>query len=335
MRNTLLTVIALTGLAYGQLPTDPAVQAGTVQIHSGPGVMNVHQGTDRAIVNWGSFNIGPGELVRFLQPGPGSAILNRVTGGDASQILGALSANGQVFLVNPNGILFGKTSTVNVGSLFATTLGLRDEDFLQGGRYPLFQVPGKDLAAVVNEGSIRVNEHGWVVLVAPTVKQEGLVMGQVAVHEGTSATVSFDPEGLIQFEVPQGTPGTVMMRKEEAEAVACGAFGKPTEAGRIQRCEDGSIKLVEVDSVDELVAFLTSGQPLTREVILEGLALLATLPGGTNILAFNNPFLSNLDVGEPPGGFSSSDLADLPSGAMLIDDQAWMQTLTNMVTVEE
>jgi hypothetical protein len=247
-----------------------------------------------------------------------------------------LSANGQVFLLNPNGIIFGKTATVNVGSLFATTLGMRDEDFLQGGRYPLFQVPGKDLAAVVNEGSIQVNERGWVVLVAPTVRQEGAVLGQVAVHEGTQATVSFDPDGLIQFEVPQGTPGTVLLRKEEADAVVGSTVGRPIEAGCIRRDPDGSIKLAEVTTVDELVAFLTSGAPLSREDILASLAVLATLPGaGGDALAFNNIFLSNLDGGEPPGGFSSSDLADLPSASMLIDEQTWMNTLTNMVTTEE
>ncbi len=334
MKRTIAWLL-LASAAWG-LPTDPSVGAGTVQIQNGgPGVLNIQQGSDRAIVNWGSFNISNGELVRFLQNGPNAAILNRVTGGDPSQILGAMSANGQVFLLNPNGIIFGRTATVNVGSLFASTLGMRDEDFLQGGRYPLFQVPGKELASVVNEGSIQVNERGWVVLVAPDVRQEGVVVGQVAVHDGTSATVSFDPEGLIQFEVPAQQAGTVMLRRPDAEGVVGTAMGSAPEAGCIRQLPDGRVTLDEVMSVDELVAILTSGVPLTREFVLEGLALLATLPGGSNILAFNNPFLSNLDVGEPPGGFSSSDLADLPSGAMLIDDANWMNNLTNMVTTED
>ena len=68
-----------------------------------------------------TFGIGEGESVRFVQPSASSITLNRVTGGDRSGIFGNLNANGQVWLINPNGILFGQNARINVGGLLGTT----------------------------------------------------------------------------------------------------------------------------------------------------------------------------------------------------------------------
>lgn len=90
------------------LPGGGQIAGGQATIQqSVPNTLTIHQGSDRAILNWQSFSIGSGEAVHFLQPGVGSIALNRVVGIDPSVILGQLHANGQIFLINPNGILFG------------------------------------------------------------------------------------------------------------------------------------------------------------------------------------------------------------------------------------
>ena len=188
------------------LPQDPVPIHGQVQIQNGANFVQILQQSPRAILNWNSFNIGLGESVRFLQPGQQAAILNRVTGLDPSLIQGTLQANGRVFLVNPNGILFGPQSVVDVGSFTASTLTLSDADFL-ADRMTLTQDPTRPLAALVNRGEIRVGEGGFVVLVAPAIHQDGLIVansGQIQLGATRQATLSLDGQGLVSFVVPDG-----------------------------------------------------------------------------------------------------------------------------------
>src|SRR6185295_7991697 len=99
------------------LPTGGAISAGSATIAGGSGTLTINQSSQNVAINWQSFSIGQTEAVQFVQPNSGSVALNRVLGSDVSNILGSLSANGKVFLVNPNGILFGKGAQVNVGGL--------------------------------------------------------------------------------------------------------------------------------------------------------------------------------------------------------------------------
>src|SRR5579863_5351532 len=92
----------------------------------------IDQTTQRAIINWQSFNIGGGQLVQFVQPSSSSVVLNRVIGGGASSIFGDLTANGQVFLINTSGILFGKSAQIDVQGIVASSLDMRNRDFLNG-----------------------------------------------------------------------------------------------------------------------------------------------------------------------------------------------------------
>ena len=129
-RNAISTVSrlalrALAGslmLAFGSnlyaLPTGGAVSAGSATIVGGPGTTTINQASQNVAINWQSFSIGAAEAVRFVQPNSSSVALNRVLGSDPSNILGSLSANGRVFLLNPNGILFGAGAQVNLLGFF-------------------------------------------------------------------------------------------------------------------------------------------------------------------------------------------------------------------------
>jgi filamentous hemagglutinin family protein len=184
------------------LPLDGVVASGNASITPiDPLTMHIDQISDQAILNWRSFNIAHGETLRFLQPGAESVALNRVLGTDPSSIFGRLSANGHVFLVNPNGVLFGPTASVDVGGLIASTLTIRDEDFL-AGRYT-FAV--EDHAErVVNQGRLTAAEGGSIALIGTQAINDGVIsarLGTVALGAGQRVTVDFTGDDLIRVAV--------------------------------------------------------------------------------------------------------------------------------------
>ncbi len=224
LRLRLPALLAFPGLLWAPLapanPQDGQVVAGSAAVvQSGTSRVDVIQGSDKAIIDWRGFSIGPGERTHFRQPSPQAVTLNRVKGGDASRIEGQLTANGQVFLVNGNGVLFGKDARVDVGGLVATTADIRNDDFM-GGRYVFDQPSHNPRASIVNQGQIRAADGGAVVLAAPGVRNEGLIqarLGKVALAGTNTVTVDFDGDGLIQFNAgsevaaqPADTEGTPM-----------------------------------------------------------------------------------------------------------------------------
>ena len=134
LRSALLassSVLVLGGgalpAAAQSLPSQGVVTSGAASISQSGASMTVTQGSARAIINWDIFSIGQHNAVTFVQPNASSAILNRVTGNTTSTIAGQLNANGQVYLVNPNGIAITKSGAVQVGGSFvATTLAIRN-----------------------------------------------------------------------------------------------------------------------------------------------------------------------------------------------------------------
>ncbi|MDN5939990.1 MAG: filamentous hemagglutinin N-terminal domain-containing protein, partial [Salinisphaera sp.] len=129
------------------------------------------------MIHWDSFNIGANALVNFHQPSLASVVLNRVaTAAGGSEILGQLSANGQVFLLNPNGVLFGRHAQVNVGGLVASTLNMSDADFLAGKHTFSRNGPA---AALTNQGTLNAAEGGYIALLAPEVRNEGAISARL------------------------------------------------------------------------------------------------------------------------------------------------------------
>lgn len=200
----LLVVLGLAGPVLA-MPQGGAVSAGQGTIAAAGNTTTVTQQSARLAVNWNSFGIGANETVRFVQPGPGAVALNRVLGTEASAIYGRLEANGQVFLLNPNGILFGAGAQVNVGGLVASTLGLGDADFL-AGRYR-FTSTGLSPAGVTNQGQITASDGGYVALLGGQVSNQGTVvarLGSVALAAGSDITLDFAGDGLLGVTVNRG-----------------------------------------------------------------------------------------------------------------------------------
>ena len=183
-------------------PQGGHVIAGQADIHPSNNNTVIHQQSNRAVINWNSFNINANESVKFIQPGASSAVLNRIVNQNPTTILGKLNANGQVFIVNPNGVVFGKTARINVGGIVASSLNIKTDDFMNG-RYVFTQDSKKYPGKIINKGLIKAASSG-VVMIGSSVMNEGRIyarLGNVAMVSADKVTVDFDGDGLIQFEI--------------------------------------------------------------------------------------------------------------------------------------
>ena len=156
------------------LPENPSVTSGAVSVTTAERAMQINQTTNKAIIDWQKFGIAPNESVTFNQPSRSSVVLNRVTGAEASALDGALNATGQVFLVNPNGVLIGSAARVNVGGLLATTLDIENQRFL-GANYTFNARSATDKAPVANDGAITAVDGGYIVMLANNVRNNGTI----------------------------------------------------------------------------------------------------------------------------------------------------------------
>ena len=162
---SLLAAVALSSLVVRANPIGESVTVGSVSFDRvTPGVLSIRQETDRAIINWEGFSIGAGELTKFIQPGANAAALNRVLGGNPSEIYGTLRANGQLILLNPAGVMVGPGGRVDAKGFIASTLDMSDGDFLGSAKLSL---TGKSYAPVKNAGVVK---GGNVYLVARQVE---------------------------------------------------------------------------------------------------------------------------------------------------------------------
>ena len=174
-----------------QLPTGGQVVGGAATITQGGSQMTINQATQRGAIDWQTFNVGSQAQVNFQQPNSGSVTLNRVQDSQASQIFGRITANGQVFLSNPNGVYFSPTSSVNVGGLVATTHTIATADFMAGSN--AFARNGAT-GSVVNDGSLNAALGGYIALLAPQVRNNGIVIAQagtVAMAAGEQISLQF------------------------------------------------------------------------------------------------------------------------------------------------
>ncbi|MBB4098231.1 beta strand repeat-containing protein [Sphingomonas kyeonggiensis] len=193
-------------LASTALPTGGDVVAGSATIGTPtPTSMTINQGTDRAVINWNSFDIGSGASVTFVQPSTTSIAVNRVVSGAApSEIAGQLNANGRIAILNPNGVLFSGTANVNVGSLIASTGDIDQAAFTAGGN---MEITGATTGSIVVNGNINISAGslGLAAFVAPTVRNSGVITaraGRVQLGGGTAFTLDLAGDGLLSIGVP-------------------------------------------------------------------------------------------------------------------------------------
>ena len=262
-RQSLSLVIGVGAGAFasvasaGALPTGGSVVAGNGSIHQNGKDMAIHQGSDKLAIDWQSFSIGKGNTVQFFQPSASAVALNRVLGSDVSVIQGALKANGQVFLINPNGVLFTPTAQVDVGGLVASTLNMTTEDFLAGN----YQFKGDSAGSVINQGNINAAEGGTIALIAARIVNDGNITAHKGnVLLGAGSVVTLDLGGPVQLEVQEGAlqalienggairadAGRILLTARAAESLASTVINSTglIEARSLDIGEDGLVSLV-------------------------------------------------------------------------------------------
>ncbi|MBF0169207.1 MAG: filamentous hemagglutinin N-terminal domain-containing protein [Alphaproteobacteria bacterium] len=261
----LFGVLILVRVAHA-LPEGGAVADGQANIvKESPKKLTINQSSDRVIINWKSFNIAADEWTQFVQPSAGSFALNRITGGDPTSILGRLSANGGIMIVNPNGVLFGAGSQIDVNKLIASTANIKNQDFM-AGRFNFTQ-PGNPNAMIVNKGTISIAEKGLAAFVAPAVVNNGVIIARLGkVHLAAGNTFILDMYGdrLVNVAVDSKVMNQVI-----------GLDGKPVDSsventGKIMA--DGGYVALTADVAREAVnnVINTSGVIMARSVSEQG-----------------------------------------------------------------
>ncbi|HZY19064.1 MAG TPA: filamentous hemagglutinin N-terminal domain-containing protein [Ramlibacter sp.] len=210
----LTAIAAAAQQAPGVLPTGGTVTAGQASIQAQGNALTVTQGSQRAAINWQSFSIGSGASVTFAQPDAAAVILNRVVGTERSVIDGALRANGQVWLLNANGILFGRTAQVDAAGLVASTLDISDADFMAGRSQ--FSANGSR-AGVINLGQLRAADAGHVALLGSQVVNEGVItarLGAAVLAAGDKVSLNFNGSSLVGVTVDRGVLDAMVANKQ-------------------------------------------------------------------------------------------------------------------------
>lgn len=234
----LAPVLALSG------PTGGNVTSGSAAINQSGTVTSINQSSQRAAINWQGFSVKANETVNFNQPNASAVTLNRVIGNERSVIDGALNANGQVFLVNSNGVLFTKGSSVNVGGLVASTRNISDANFNAGKN--VFE--GSGTGSVVNQGTITAKDGGYVALLGNSVSNQGVISatkGTVAMAAGDKVTLNFNGDSLISVTLDEGTLNALVENKQAIYA-------------------DGGTVLLTAKAADELLSSLVNNSGIIR-----------------------------------------------------------------------
>ncbi|MGV8870249.1 MAG: YDG domain-containing protein [Janthinobacterium svalbardensis] len=248
----LTSMAAALMLGYGSLalagPTGGTLVAGQATINGTPGATVIKQGSQNAVINWASFNVGKGESVQFVQPNSNAVALNRVLGSDGTTILGNLSANGKVFIVNPNGVLFGQGASVNTAGLVASTLDINNADFMAGK----YQFSGNGTGKVLNQGSISA-PGGYVALLGANVSNEGTIqarLGSVALAAGRAITLDVAGDGLLNVAVNAGAVGALVNNGGMIRADGGSVVLTAQAAGDLLKTVVNNTGVIEAQTID-------------------------------------------------------------------------------------
>ena len=264
---------ALGGVAWAG-PVDGTVVNGQVAIRqAAPGSTHI-TASNGAIINWKQFSIGTSESVQFFQPSAASAVLNRVTGPGASLLNGALKANGQVFLINPSGIVVGGGARIDTNSFIASTLDISDADFLAG---KLRFLAATGAGGIRNDGMITAGPGGRIALIAPDIQNTGIIRapdGNILLAAGRKLEIaSLDMEG-VTFEIQAPTDSVLNLGKLLAENGAVRAFAGSlrhsgeVRASRLVQQSDGSIVLAGSNDVTLTADSVTSADGLAGGTVV-------------------------------------------------------------------
>jgi len=272
------------------LPTGGSIASGQAIISSSSAQMNITQGTEKAIINWSTFNVGSQAQVNFIQPSSTAQTLNRVVSGDASHIDGRISATGQIFLINPNGVVFGADAQVNAAGLIASTLNIADKDF-ENGNYTFER--NSSTADITNEGTLTATSGGYIALLGISVTNRGKIdapSGKVALAAGETVQVPLTDSGLITIEATAMGANAAITNEEGATISATeGQVHIAAEANTdyaAQLINEGIIDAGRVRAISASGSFYTDSEGRTTA---EDVEINASLIAGGGTFAAKGP----------------------------------------------
>jgi filamentous hemagglutinin family protein len=277
-RKLVAAALTLTAAVAQAGPSGGQVISGNGQISSSGNTTTITQSSQNLTMSWQAFNIAPKETVDFVQPSASSVAVNRIDSSTGSQILGHLNANGQIYLINPNGILFGQGSQVNVGGLVASTL----QAAAASGTTRSFS--GTGTGSVTNEGTLTAASGGYVVLLGNHVSNTGTIvarLGSVGLAAGSAVTLTFANDTLVKVQADRNTLNTLA-----------------TNGGLIQA--DGGRVIMTAGARDALLASVVNNTGVVEARTVEDHDGTISLLGGMTAGQVNVG--GTLDASAPHGG---------------------------------
>lgn len=232
-------------------PSGGAVTAGGASIVQSGSVTNITQMTQKASINWQNFSIGATETVNFNQPNISAVTLNRVVGNEKSIIDGALNANGQVFILNSNGVLFSKNASVNTAGLIATTMNLSDADFMNGN----YGFKGDSAASIINQGTITISDKGYAALFGKEVINEGIIkatLGKVELVGAKEVTLNLNGNSLVNLKVDKGVLDALVENKGALYADGGEVYLTTNAVGELLKGVVNNTGIVEANSIEDI-----------------------------------------------------------------------------------
>lgn len=251
------TLLGAAVLSASAAPTGGVVTNGSAVISQSGAVTNINQSTQKAVINWQGFSIGASETVNFNQPNSSALTLNRVIGNEKSVIEGALNANGRIFLINSNGMLFTKGSSVNTGGFVGSTLNLSDEDF-NAGNY-VFKSSGS-AGSIINLGTITAKDGGYVALLGNSVSNQGVIVatkGTVALSAGNKITLNFNGDSLLSVSIDEGTLNALIENRQAIYADGGTVILTARAADELLGAQVNNSGIVQARTIDDLKGSIT------------------------------------------------------------------------------
>ena len=336
--SLLMLTAVLPGRVAQALPTGEDVVSGSATFdRSDSNTLNI-TASQNSIIEYHSFNVGLNERLNFILPSTDSFVLNRVVGSQSSEILGAVTANGNVVLVNSNGIYFGTGAQVNVGGLMASTHDIANADFLRG-RYIFAGTGAAATASILNEGVILTRDKGMAVLISDAIENKGVVeapLGTVSFAAGKVVTVGVSGDGFVSIGLDEATAQSVLDKNgrpindqiKNSGAVSANGGKVLLTAKSVGQIFQSAINLqgkVKADSVvigqDGVVEITAAGGP----IVVTGPT---TTSGNTTFKADGN-IVVNANVTTESGNLAFLADADLDGrGAFLQKEGTTIKTIT-------
>ena len=280
-RKLVAAVLSLSVTVAGASPLGGQVTSGVGSIAQSGATTTIQQSSANLSLSWRSFNIARQESVNFVQPSASAIAVNRISDTNGTQILGQLSANGQVYLINPNGIVFGQGAQVNVGSMVASTLDIKDASLTNAVR----TFAGNGGGSVINNGTINAANGGYVALLGNTVANQGTInapQGTVALGAGSATTLTFQGNSLVSMQIDQSLLNSLVenggLIKADGGQVLMGAGAKDSLLASVVN-NTGVIQARTV-GVHEGVIMLLGG--MAAGTVNVGGTLDASAPNGGN-----------------------------------------------------